>query len=401
MSALPVSAELALLGPVSAVPASDAWAPGADPAGPGAHAPAAAGPGTAPPPSAVRRLLSPAARRRRLLVGLGALLAVAVAAGVVLRPWQGGTPSGAGATKTAAAASASVQASPTGRTLKGHTDEVGTVAFSRDGSIIATGSRDGTVRLWRVADDTTFIVLSRHFGGIRAVAFAEKSIATVGYDGNLIRWSLEGQFEKLYGATDVEFIAFTGDGRYLVEGGKHGARLFDWTTANSRYPEDARAAMAGMAVQGNLLATVVRAADRKIEVHVFDLAAGTRLATLTGYNGVDGEVAFSPDGSMLAIGDEEGRLDIVTIATRQRRAVTIPNVKLLGVGALAFRPGNAHLAVVEQGRIYLVEVATGAMRPIGRHERLESLAFNPAGDLLATAGGVGLESGKVVNLWPV
>jgi WD40 repeat protein len=39
-----------------------------------------------------------------------------------------------------------------GDTLKGHTDSVSSVAFSRDGRTLATGSHDHTAILWDVGD---------------------------------------------------------------------------------------------------------------------------------------------------------------------------------------------------------------------------------------------------------
>jgi WD40 repeat protein len=47
-------------------------------------------------------------------------------------------------------------------TLRGHKHTVTCLAFSRDGKVLASGSKDGTARLWNVAERKTLFVLDGH-----------------------------------------------------------------------------------------------------------------------------------------------------------------------------------------------------------------------------------------------
>src|SRR5207302_1676951 len=58
------------------------------------------------------------------------------------------------------------------KTLPGHTDTVMSVAFSRDGQKLASGSSDRTIRLWRMSDGAFLKALRGHTDGVTSVAFS-------------------------------------------------------------------------------------------------------------------------------------------------------------------------------------------------------------------------------------
>ena len=76
------------------------------------------------------------------------------------------------------------------RTLAGHEGGSLCVAFSGDGSLLASGGRDKAVRIWRTADGTEAATFEGHDGPVRAVAFSpdRRAVYSGGADGTLRRW---------------------------------------------------------------------------------------------------------------------------------------------------------------------------------------------------------------------
>lgn len=83
--------------------------------------------------------------------------------------------------------------------MKGHAGLVLAVAFSRDGKLLATASRDGTARLWDVASGELYLTLSGHASAVTAVAFDHdtRQVATLSLDGTIGIWALFGSDQEL------------------------------------------------------------------------------------------------------------------------------------------------------------------------------------------------------------
>jgi WD40 repeat protein len=76
--------------------------------------------------------------------------------------------------------------------LPGHTDGLMAVAFSPDGKLLATGSGDNTVKLWRVSDFSLLRTFEAHQDLVFSLAFSPDSNTLVSADnsGAIILWNI-------------------------------------------------------------------------------------------------------------------------------------------------------------------------------------------------------------------
>jgi eukaryotic-like serine/threonine-protein kinase len=279
---------------------------------------------------------------------------------------------------------------PLGTLLK-HDDFVNAVAFSPDGMKVATSSKDGTARLWEVATGKPHGTPMKHDASVRSVAFSPDGtrIATASADKTARLW--DAATGKPLGALmehdgSVNAVAFSPDGTKLATASEDKtARLWDAATG--------KALVAPMRHGARVLAAVFSRDGTRIvtaswdhTARLWDAATGNPLRTPMKHGDCVNAVAFSPDGTRIATASQD------TTA----RLWDAPTCKPFGapmkhggwVLAVAFSPDGTKIATASGDHETPVwDAATGKLlgTPLKHVGKVNAVAFSPDGTKIATA----------------
>ncbi len=186
------------------------------------------------------------------------------------------------------------------------------VAFSPDSTMLATGSLNGIIRLWRPGDLTTPVgSLHAHEGGMLALVFYDngKHLASSGQDATIRLWNLEEPsaipvvLES--GPSPTNSLDFDAGGQTLAASSISGIRL--WQVDEPEIP-------AVVMASGHFFQVAFSPDDKRLAsggggadyFRLWDLEPSGRPLVLTGHQGSVLSLAFSPDGKRLASGGGTG-----------------------------------------------------------------------------------------------
>ena len=280
--------------------------------------------------------------------------------------------------------------------LIGHSDWVSSVSFSPNGQLIASASKDKTIKLWS-KNGQSIKTLQGHEAGVYKVKFSPdgQMFGSASEDKTVKLWNKEGILLKtLNGHSDrVHSISFSPDGQTIASASEDktvrlwnkDGQLIKTLTGHNHWVLGV-----SFSPDGQLIASASR--DKTIKLWRKD---GTLFKTIAAHNQPVLDVSFSPDGKIIASTSADHtiklwRTDGTLINTLQGHTDAVIS--------LSFSPDSHTIASASADNTIKLWTADGTLIETlqGHGKMVEGVSFSPDGKTLASAS-----ADNTIKLWGI
>jgi WD40 repeat protein len=282
--------------------------------------------------------------------------------------------------------------------FSGHGAAVISLDVSPDSSLIASGSADKTLRLWR-QDGRAVAVLQGHQSLIRAVKFSPdgQMLASGSEDRTIKLWKSDGTLLRTFKGHQAAVwgVAFSPDGQFLVSGSwDKTVKVWRLDGTVVKTFRDDQAAFSQVAVSPDGKTIAASTFYGTVRVFRRDNSGWENaqiLPPLTGHTAWNFAVAFSPDGRTIASGSQDRTVKLWQLDPQQARYRLVRTLQGQegGITGVAFSPDGQRIAATSLDKSIQLWQSDGAKLTTlkGHTNGVWGVKFSPNGKFIASAGG--------------
>jgi len=269
------------------------------------------------------------------------------------------------------------------------------VDYGPGGARIAFGAADGMVRLWTPSIGE-LLTLNAGDDLVSNAVISPNGLLMASAGNNAVRlWDLRTNRQVLVvDSEDMRMLAFSVDNQtFAFVDGNNVVHVWTLLTSRELYTiEDFTDGVGGISFSPNGAQLAVSGGYGSGQIRIYNAADGQLASTLNTGLNAAYGVTYSSDSTMIAIADGNNIVTILDAATNEPIA-TLAN----GAYAWMFSPDNTQIAAGgEDGSIYIYDARTGELinTLTGHTAVIESLSYNADGTQL-----VSTSEDSTVRLW--